>query len=150
MKKRSFKVTTAFAGAAAATMGLGPAALAATALPASRAGSITNQRCSAHINGISHWVHLYYRGGTTTHVPECFGNRGWTTAGAEISTFCPGNNSGTLFFKGNFPTNAHLSANGDRPPAGWGLGPFGPVPLFGSVAKVSITGWTGHATCSAT
>jgi YD repeat-containing protein len=88
MKKRSFKIATAFAGVAAATMGLRPAALAATALPAGRGGSIKNQVCSANT---AHWLHLYYPTNShnqPTHAPECFGNKGWTTAGANVWSAC--------------------------------------------------------------
>jgi hypothetical protein len=133
MKKRSFKMATVFVGAAAATVGLGPAALAATALPASRQGSIRVSRCSANVNGISHWVHVYYPNGT--HVPECFGFKGRTTAGANIVSACAGNNFGRLHF------------------AGFGSLSFGPgagTARFGRtlpLSKVSLFGWSGHAAC---
>ena len=133
MKTRSFKIATAFAGTvAAATVGLGPAALAATALPASRTGSIRVSRCSAPVNGISHWVHVYYP--NNAHVPECFGFKGTTTAGANIIAACAGNNFGRLHYGFGSATFG----------AGAGTHSFGQiVPL----SKVSLFGWSGHATC---
>jgi len=144
MKKRSFKIATAFAGAAVATMGLGPAALAATARPAS--GSIRNQRCSQTPlpNGISHWVHIYYptnSRGKSTHVPECFGYKGFTPAQAYVWSACPGNNIGGLYFAN---ANPYLfNASGGK----HSVKRFGPIQQSASLVSVSIRGWRSHATC---
>lgn len=132
MKKRSFKLATAFAGAAAAAMGLGPTALAATALPASRHGSIRNAKCSAGVFGESHWIHLYYGNG---HVPECFGYKGSITASANIAVACAGNNYGVLDLRSS-PYVKRLFAGST-------------VSVSGKhVTEVAISFWSGHATCS--
>jgi hypothetical protein len=144
MKKRSFKMATAFAGVAAATMGLGPAALAATALPAGRGGSIKNQLCSANT---THWLHLYYPPGPNRHAPECFGNRGWTTAGANVWSACPGNNSVSLYFSNAVQNRQHLNP-GQGP--GWVnyiIGFSGPIKTSAHLTQVSIFRWTGTYTC---
>jgi hypothetical protein len=142
MKKRSFKMATAFAGAAAAAaataMGLGPTALAATARPASHTGSIRNLPCTkSSVNGINHWVHLYYP--SNSHVSECFGYVGKTTARATISGECSGNNLGKLFLSGILGS-VPLQAKGHS------IAHFR-LPVV-TVTKVSIKGWTGHSSCT--
>jgi hypothetical protein len=142
MKKRSFKIATAFAGAAAATMGLGPTALAATALPASRSKSIRVSRCT---DTISQWVHVYYPGGPTSHVAECFGFKGKTTAGARIFSACPGNNSASLHFASHGADRLH-PGGGRAFVAYSGIAP--PAPVSAYLNKVSIFRWSGHSKCS--
>jgi hypothetical protein len=135
MKKRSFKIATAFAGAVVGTMGLGPAALAATALPASRGGSIKNQVCGANNGGVSTWVHFYYY--HDDHPAECFANKGFTTASANIASVCPGNNNGNAAIT-SYPYNIHFEA---------GSGRNGVYGSYDHITRVSITGWTGNAKC---
>jgi hypothetical protein len=141
MKKRSFKMATAFAGtaAAAATMGLGPAALAATARPAS--GSIRNQPCTTYVNGINHWVHLYYP--SNNHVSECFGYKGKVPAKGYISGVCSGNNFGTLTFA-SVPYIARLGARGHS----IARLTFEGIDVVANLTKVSLTGWSGHSSCT--
>lgn len=146
MKKRSFKIATAFVGVAAATMGVGPAALAATALPASRTGSIRNQLCSTIGNGGSHWVHLYYPRGphnVPIHDPECFGFKGTTTAGAVLWSACPGNNAGTLFFSD--ASNLTLFPGGGLTPLNFIMGTAHQTSA--TLIKVRLTGWKGTGNC---
>jgi hypothetical protein len=133
--KRSFKMTTAFAGAVVATMGLGPAALAATARPASRTGSIKNQVCGANNGGVSNWLHLYYI--HDDHPAECFANKGHTTASANIASTCAGNNTGNIAIS-SYPYNIHFNAGDGR------QGVYG---SYDHITAVSITGWTGNAKC---
>ena len=94
--RRSFKAATVFAGAAAFAGG------AVGLAPAAHASSLRNQACGAassvHGGTSGTALHLYYPNGD--HVAECFGGIGHHDETANISAYCPGNNTG--FLSGNY------------------------------------------------
>jgi hypothetical protein len=91
--KRSFRVATAFTGAAALAGGYGPAALAATTQATAVRPDIGPARvCGANNGGVSNWVHFFYP--NDDHPAVCIGGGGATSVAANIGSFCPGNNSG--------------------------------------------------------
>jgi hypothetical protein len=92
--RRSFRVATVFAGAAAITAGFGPAAFAAeNATPAAVDGP---EVCGANTGGISHWLHLFYP--NDDHAAECL-RTGTSpiTVNGTITAFCAGSTSGYLY-----------------------------------------------------
>jgi hypothetical protein len=139
--RRSFKVATVFAGAAALAGGYGPTALAATT-QATTAG-ITWGPCST--TGNSHWVHLYYPGGD--HADECFGFTGHHATNATIASLCPGNNFGSIYSAATETAQNYAFSPGKaaRAPMSYWTGHGGDY----HVGSLSISFWSGNATCPA-
>jgi hypothetical protein len=116
-------VATVFTGVAALAGGYAPTAFAATTQATPVRPDIGVQECGANNGGISNWVHLYYPNGD--HPAECFHGKGFSSANATIASFCPGNNSGTIYG----------SVNGTY---------IAPVLFYASSGRHEISYWTGY------
>ncbi len=95
---------------------------------------IEEESCTASRD---HWVHIY----TDDDGTLCFGYAGtaYFDVPPEINEFCAGNNYGQF--------ELYNETNGDYSivdyPSGWGLD----YPNLILIVYVSISGWTGSATC---
>jgi hypothetical protein len=89
--RKSFRVATVFAGAAACAAAFAPAAGAAPATPK----AITPNDCTA---GEYDWAHMWYTVAERHPTPACYGGTGgYRIPGSKrFVQFCPGGNSGFL------------------------------------------------------
>jgi hypothetical protein len=115
--KRSFRVATVFTGAAACAVGLAPAAHAAPANGATAKitpRGITANDCTA---GERDWAHMYYTAAENHRTPACFAGTGvFTIPGNKRFTyFCPGNNSGYIYFKGGRANQSFVADHNSYP-----------------------------------
>lgn len=146
--RKSFRVEVArmaavFIGAAACALAFGsaagaatarvtPAAGATTARAAAAAPDITEKNCGANTQN---WAHLYLPA-SAHHGPFCFGFKGsYFLNSFGFTDFCAGNNSG--YITDNAGVRYPFSP-GENEPMGLGF----------IVEWVTITGWSGNATCS--
>jgi hypothetical protein len=146
--RRTMRVATTFTGAAACVVAVNPAAIAATAQPAARAGHQQllriaigeNRRLSGSIRSgcgtaanTSHWLHIR----THTFGSSCYGFRGALSMSPypNMRSFCGGTNFGAIWGSGN---------------SGWSSYPFYSGNYFKKlpqniewfyVSRIAITGW---------
>jgi hypothetical protein len=141
--RRSFRVATVFTGVGALAGGLGPTVLATTAQAATTQPAITNKLCK-DIKVTAADAVFYYP--NDDHPAECFWGQGTTPAGANVASFCPGYNNGSIwgFVDGNSTGLKHFSPGEGRAPISQYDGRRG---YTMNISGIAIFSWWGNSGC---